>query len=39
MASQKTDDGSYIIAGYTFSNDGDVSGNHGNADLWIVKLE
>ncbi|HPD38543.1 MAG TPA: hypothetical protein PK411_09405 [Mesotoga infera] len=36
---KETDDGSYIIAGYTFSNDGDVSGNHGNADLWLVKLE
>ncbi|MCK9236454.1 MAG: T9SS type A sorting domain-containing protein, partial [Acholeplasmataceae bacterium] len=28
----------YIVAGYSYSNDGDVSGNHGNSDYWIVKL-
>ncbi len=32
-------DGSYIIVGYTHSNDGDVSGNHGYCDFWIVKLK
>jgi hypothetical protein len=34
-------DGSYVIAGYTWSNDGDVSGNHGiqYADYWIIKLD
>lgn len=31
-------DGGYIVAGLTSSNDGDVSGNHGNQDCWIVKL-
>ena len=31
-------DGSYTIAGITFSNDGDVSGNHGSADIWLVNL-
>ncbi|WP_294274684.1 T9SS C-terminal target domain-containing protein [uncultured Chryseobacterium sp.] len=31
-------DGSYVLAGYTQSNDGDVSGNHGNTDFWVVKL-
>jgi len=35
---QQTTDGSYIIAGFSYSNDGDVSGNHGGADYWIVKL-
>ena len=35
---QSTPDGGYIAAGYTFSNNGDVSGNHGDADAWIVKL-
>jgi len=34
-----TNDGGYIVAGYSFSNDGDVSGNHGGADFWIVKLD
>ena len=33
-----TADGGCIIAGYTSSNDGDVSGNHGGEDIWIVKL-
>lgn len=31
-------DGGYIAEGFTNSNDGDVSGNHGNVDAWIVKL-
>jgi len=35
---QQTADGGYIVAGYTYSNDGDVSGNHGHADAWVVKL-
>jgi hypothetical protein len=34
----QTGDGGYIVAGYTRSNDGDVSGNHGGADAWVVKL-
>jgi hypothetical protein len=35
---RKTVDGGYIIIGYSSSNNGDVSGNHGNIDGWIVKL-
>jgi len=35
---QQTSDGGYIVAGYTNSNDGDVSGNHANFDFWVVKL-
>ncbi|RDB05961.1 3-coathanger stack domain-containing protein [Runella aurantiaca] len=35
---QKTSDGGYIVAGYTDSNDEDVSGNHGGYDYWVVKL-
>jgi hypothetical protein len=31
-------DGGYIIAGYSSSTNGDVSGNHGMQDFWIVKL-
>src|SRR5207247_499201 len=34
-----TSDEGYIIGGYTFSNDGEVSGNHGYSDCWIVKLD
>lgn len=35
---QLTTDGGYIVAGLTESNDGDVTGNHGGRDVWIVKL-
>lgn len=34
----QTDDGGYILAGQSGSNDGDVSNNHGNMDYWIVKI-
>jgi len=36
---QQTNDGGYIVAGNSGSNDGDVTGNHGNSDFWIVKLD
>src|SRR5256885_492802 len=36
---QQTNDGGFIAAGWSGSNDGDVSGNHGNIDAWIVKLD
>ncbi|MEP7170801.1 MAG: hypothetical protein ABI855_15640, partial [Bacteroidota bacterium] len=36
---QQTADGGYIVVSYTNSNDGNVSGNHGGADVWIVKLD
>ncbi|UUX92556.1 lectin like domain-containing protein [Methanoplanus endosymbiosus] len=35
----QTSDGGYIVAGYTKSTNGDVSGNHGSSDVWVVKLE
>ncbi len=35
---QPTSDGGYIVAGYTQSTNGDVTGNHGNLDAWVVKL-
>lgn len=31
-------DGTYIVFGNTESTDGDVVGQHGNADLWVYKL-
>lgn len=37
-AIRKTSDGGYIIAGSSYSTDGDVTGNHGNNDCWIVKI-
>jgi len=36
---QQTADGGYIVAGITHSNDGDVTGNHGEWDGWIIKLD
>jgi len=34
----QTADGGVIIVGRTNSNNGDVSGNHGGFDIWVVKL-
>ncbi len=38
---RKTLDNKYIIAGYSYSVDGDVTGQHpgGEADFWIVKMD
>lgn len=36
---KQTVDGGYIIVGSTWSNDGDVSGNHGESDGWLLKLD
>jgi hypothetical protein len=33
------DDGSVMIAGYTNSNDNQVSGNHGASDAWVALLD
>lgn len=35
----KAADGGFIFAGYTWSNDGDVTGHQGRADIWIVKTD
>ena len=34
-----TPEGNYIISSETFSNDGDVSGNHGGMDYWVAKTD
>ncbi len=34
-----TNEGGIIAAGYTFSNNGDVSGNHGSNDMWLIALD
>jgi hypothetical protein len=33
-----TTDGGYMLIGSTISNDGDVSGNHGQSDIWLIKI-
>ncbi len=35
----QTSDGGFAVAGATNSDDDDVSGNHGNTDSWVVKLD
>jgi hypothetical protein len=37
-AIQQTTDGGYVLIGKTYSNNGDVNGNHGLDDVWVVKL-
>ncbi len=36
---KSTADGGYIVAGFTNSNDGDVKGQHGSSDGWVIKLD
>ncbi len=38
-AIEQTRDGGYIIAGYSESQNDEVSGNHGSYDMWIVSLD
>ncbi|HPO26412.1 MAG TPA: chitobiase/beta-hexosaminidase C-terminal domain-containing protein [Petrotogaceae bacterium] len=35
----QTADGGYIVVGFTGSNNGDISGNQGNFDGWIIKID
>jgi hypothetical protein len=32
-------DGGYLCAGNTASNDGQVTGNHGSTDFWVMKID
>ena len=34
----KINNNSYIFSGTTTSNDGDIIGNHGDADAWVVNI-
>ena len=40
-ACQQTNDGGFIVAGSTTSNNGNVHGNHGGVgyDIWVMKLD
>ncbi|MGC1515842.1 MAG: hypothetical protein WA810_09735 [Maribacter sp.] len=35
----KTQDGGFVVVGNTFSTDGDISTNHGESDVWLVKVD
>lgn len=32
-------DGNYVMCGNSYSSDGDVTGNHGSSDVWVVKTD
>lgn len=34
-----TSDGNYLMAGSSNSQNGDVNGNHGSSDIWLVKVD
>jgi len=36
---EPTSDNGFVLAGISYSNDGDVSGNHGMGDAWIIKVD
>lgn len=36
---QQTTDGGYIAAGYSYSDNGDVGGNFGQEDIWVIKTD
>lgn len=36
---QPTSDGGTVMAGFTLSTDGDVSGNYGSRDFWLTKVD
>lgn len=35
---KQTSDGGYIVAGFSYSTDGDLTGNYGGSDYWVIKL-
>ena len=38
-AIEETSDSGFIVIGYAFSNDLDVPPNHGEGDIWVLKLD
>jgi len=38
-ALDQTSDGGFVIAGTTYSSNGNVTGNHSSGDYWIIKLD
>ena len=35
---EKTSDNAYVVVGHTFSTDLDISANHGESDVWLIKV-
>ncbi len=34
-----TSDGGYVVTGFTQSSNGDVTVNHGDRDVWVIKID
>lgn len=39
LSIKKSPSGSYVVVGYTSSDDGDVSGHNGDRDVWVLWLD
>ena len=39
LTSLLSSDGGYVVAGFSYSSDGDVTSNHGGPDVWVTKLD
>lgn len=35
----QTSDNGFVVVGYTKSDDGDVTDNHGQSDIWLIRLD
>jgi hypothetical protein len=35
----QTNDRGFILTGLTYSNDGDITSNHGSNDVWVIKVD
>jgi len=35
---KQTSDSNYVVLGTTYSTDGQVTGNHGSGDYWVIKI-
>ena len=36
---ERTSDGNYVAFGVSYSKDGDVTGNHGDGDYWVMEFD
>ena len=36
---ERTDDNAYVVVGHSFSSDQDISNNHGESDIWMIKVD
>lgn len=35
---EKTSDNAYVVVGHSFSTDQDIGSNHGESDIWLIKI-